>query len=817
MVEEYAENWKGKGRFLCISDHGMMGAVPRQITACDKVCDELKDKNALSPIFACFWGDYLVHTLRGCKKIADIRRGDLVLTHQGRFRPVVNTMNRQYEGDLVNVFLSGVGRSSHHFSLTAEHPLLVRDHSGLVSWVKAKDLQGGYRTTERGINAHKMYLAIPRLQDHGRRVIIESTIYMDPVRVGRDGECLYSVSQNRPFIMPPAFELDEDFAFFLGLFAAEGSFSQVDCRLTGGMRLSLHRDENDLIDRVTPIIKKFATDPVRREKNDSDGIDVTFASVPLAVMLSQMVGVGFANKYVPAEIMSSPRIVQKAFLDGVLAGDGKKKVGGEGQTTLKVGSSNLAYGVKLLLAAQGRWAMVYRVGSHYAVSIQDDASYRRYLCDEDYVWKPISKVVIAKTYGEVFNIEVAEDNSYVGDVVAHNCELYINRFHTEATPTPESRAKFISGLNEEEKKGFQVRGAHLLAIAYNSTGYTNLIRLTTWAYLNGFYGKPRVNYEQLLLHKEGLLFTSCCYNSEIGKAFEFTEGSWEAKRDAAAVVVERYMAMFGDKFYLEIMMLDFAKQQPYDRFILWAAQKYGLKIILTNDCHYCLPEDSEFQQLMLMQQTGKTMLDIQKSLNEEGIKDLFELQDKQLSQKSEEQLNDFYLTTEYRNIIDVDIFQQAKMETVKICEMCKGVKLDRRNKLPKLPDAELRLQEHINRGFKERHIVGVQYKRRAAIEYELICRKGFASYFLIQKKMVDEARRYYREDLKLGSGYEAVGPGRGSAVGALTCYLLGITDVDPVEEDLLFDRFLSDSRGGRQIKLRFNGDPILLRKEEAAF
>jgi DNA polymerase III subunit alpha len=394
------------------------------------------------------------------------------------------------------------------------------------------------------------------------------------------------------------------------------------------------------------------------------------------------------------------------------------------------------------------------------------------------------------------------------------CELYINRFHTEATPDAASRDKFVNSLNEEEKKGFRVRGAHLLAIAYSPEGYTNLIRLTTWAYLNGFYGKPRVNYEQLLKHKEGLIFTSCCYNSEIGKAFEYGGESWEEKRDAAAEVVERYMAMFGDKFYLEIMMLDFKKQKPYDRFILWAADKYGLPIILSQDTHYCLPEDSKFQQLMLMQQTGRTVLDIQKAMDEEGIKDLFELQDKQLWQKSEEELNTFYLAN-YSDAIPIDIYQQAKRNTVNICEMCKGVKLDRRNKLPKLPDADARLQEYINRGFRERHISGQEYKRRAAIEFELICRKGFSSYFIIQKKMVDEARRYYREDLKLGTGYEAVGPGRGSAVGALTCYLLGITDVDPVEEDLLFDRFLSDSRGGRQIKLRFSIDPLPAHEEGA--
>jgi DNA polymerase III alpha subunit len=90
---------------------------------------------------------------------------------------------------------------------------------------------------------------------------------------------------------------------------------------------------------------------------------------------------------------------------------------------------------------------------------------------------------------------------------------------------------------------------------------------------------------------------------------------------------------------------------------------------------------------------------------------------------------------------------------------------------------------------------------------------GFSSYFLIQKQMVDEARRVAPEILGYGDGSEAVGPGRGSAVGALSCYCLGITDVDPIKHDLLFSRFLSESRGNKKMKLRFtNIDPV----EEAA-
>lgn len=383
------------------------------------------------------------------------------------------------------------------------------------------------------------------------------------------------------------------------------------------------------------------------------------------------------------------------------------------------------------------------------------------------------------------------------------CELYVNRMHREATTNEEERKAYIARLSPEEKKEFQVKGAHLLAIAYNTTGYHNLVRLTSWAFLNGFYSKPRVNYEQLLAHKDGLIFTSCCYNSEVGRAFD------RGGKEAACEIIERYMGMFGENFYLEIMLLDFKKQKPYDAFIIWAADYYKLPIILTNDCHYCLQEDSEYQRLMLMIQTGKTVPQIQRAMAEDSMQDFFELQDQNLWMKSEEELNDMWLA-KYSDVIPLEIFEQAKLNTVEICRKAKGVELDRRNKLPVLPDADERIKDLVKRGVVFRNIPrNPQYLGRIKEEVELISRKGFSSYFIIQKMMTDEARRVAPQLIPWASGHEVVGPGRGSAVGSLVCYLLGITDVDPIEEGLLFSRFLSEARGGKQMAMRFkNMDPL---------
>jgi DNA polymerase-3 subunit alpha len=172
--------------------------------------------------------------------------------------------------------------------------------------------------------------------------------------------------------------------------------------------------------------------------------------------------------------------------------------------------------------------------------------------------------------------------------------------------------------------------------------------------------------------------------------------------------------------------------------------------------------------------------------------------------KSEDELNEKWLK-DYKDIIPLELFEQAKANTVKIANMCKGIQLDRSLKLPMLPNANELLMDAIMEGVKIKGIPKTpEYQKRIAEEYELICRKDFASYFLIKKIIVDEARREWAKRLGFGNGSTAVGPGRGSAVSSLVNYALGITDIDPIKHGLLFSRFLSENRGGRMMKIRFS-------------
>lgn len=380
-------------------------------------------------------------------------------------------------------------------------------------------------------------------------------------------------------------------------------------------------------------------------------------------------------------------------------------------------------------------------------------------------------------------------------------ELYVNPMQPKVNDKSES-AEFRKNLGEEALQKKFDKSCHLLAIAYNNVGYSNLVRLSSWAWIHGFYRKPRINHDVLMQYKEGIIFTSGCGISEIATAY-FNGGD-----EAGFAMVEKYMAMFGDKFYLELMMLDWKEQKPYDSFLIRAHNKYGVPLTISQDCHYCKKEHSHNQRLMLIQQNKKTLAEINAVIESGKADELFELQDTNLWLKSEDELNQKW-ETDYSEIIDYELYKQAKSNSVNICNIAKGVELDRSLKLPKIPNADEILWDEIKKGFIERRCPKTdKYSSRIREEYDLIKSKGFSSYFLIQKMMLDEARRISPEILGFGDGSEACGPGRGSVAGSLVAYCLRLHDVEPIIHDLKFSRFLSPARGGKQQKIRHKIQPI---------
>jgi DNA polymerase-3 subunit alpha len=376
-------------------------------------------------------------------------------------------------------------------------------------------------------------------------------------------------------------------------------------------------------------------------------------------------------------------------------------------------------------------------------------------------------------------------------------EAYVNNMHMPKSELAKAH------LTEEEKVEYG-KNYHLLALACTDKGYSNLVQLSSQSWLQ-FYKKPRITYEQIHKHKEGIIFTSSCYIGEIGQAFD------RYGPDKAQDVLDRYIEWFSPNFYLEIMLLDFKKQRTYNEWLIKQHLRTGIAVTISQDCHYSRKEDSQQQRRMLMIRGKKTEKDFE---NIEDGQDYFELQDTNLWLKSEEELDEKYLKREsdgfcYADIIPPEIYTQAKRNTVEIARKASGVEIDRSIKLPQIPDADAKLKEAVMAGYKWRGIGAKnKYINRLSEEVGLICRKGFAAYFLIQQEIVKEARRVCPQLLGWGNGDEAIGPGRGSAAGSLVCYCLGITDVDPLKHDLLFSRFLSEARGGREMKTKLSGIPI---------
>lgn len=263
----------------------------------------------------------------------------------------------------------------------------------------------------------------------------------------------------------------------------------------------------------------------------------------------------------------------------------------------------------------------------------------------------------------------------------------------------------------------------------------------------------------------------------------------------------------GNYFYVKVESVTKSKSDFVYNLQVREDESYVANAAAVHNCHYCMKEDSIMQQKMLMVQTNMTIQDVERKMQESGDADLFVMQDQNLYMKSEEELNEKW-ERDYSHIVDYELFKEAKATTVEVCKIAQGVELDRTIKLPEFDEQDDQLRDAIELGFKKRKLPdNIEYRSRIEEERELICEKGFSSYFLIQQMICDEARRWYMETFG-GTGSESQGPGRGSAVGSLTCYCLGITDVDPLKHDLLFSRFLSPARGGKQMDLEFTIDPI---------
>ncbi len=310
---------------------------------------------------------------------------------------------------------------------------------------------------------------------------------------------------------------------------------------------------------------------------------------------------------------------------------------------------------------------------------------------------------------------------------------------------------------------------HLILLAKNRTGYQNLIKLVSKAYLEGFYYKPRMDKEILKEHHEGLIALSGCLSGEIPYLI--------GQRDmpGALAVAGEFQDIFGkDHFYLEVQANGLDHQRIANAGLIEIHKKLGIPLAGTNDCHYLKKEDSRPHELMLCLQTGKTLSDPAR----------MKFDTDQLYVKSTEEIAPAFAE-----------FPGAVMNTCRIADQCELELALNKTHLPqyKAPEGYTResyVEQLATEGLKSRlaerpsTIPAAVYEQRLREELLVICSMGFAGYFLIVWDIIRFAR----------SRGIPVGPGRGSAAGSLVAYALRITDLDPLVYTLLFERFLNPER-----------------------
>jgi DNA polymerase III subunit alpha len=319
-------------------------------------------------------------------------------------------------------------------------------------------------------------------------------------------------------------------------------------------------------------------------------------------------------------------------------------------------------------------------------------------------------------------------------------------------------------LAEGRAKAKERKSYHLLLLAENETGYRNLLRLSTLAQLEGYYYRPRIDLDMLAEHGRGLIATSACLGGPV--ANNFLHGRPDVARDFA----EKLADIFGpDRFFIELQDHGIPDQIRVNGDLIALARAQGLPLVATNDVHYCQQEDAPAQDILVCIQTNTTLNDPKRLKSESD----------QLFLKSPQEMT--------RIFHDVP---EAISNTIRIAEMCSLDLGFRGYHLPEFPipagfTPDAYLESLCREGVQRRygHVSG-EVAERLAYELDVIKSMGFANYFLVVWDFI----RFAREQGIL------VGPGRGSSAGSIVTYSLGITALDPLAYDLIFERFLNPSR-----------------------
>ena len=317
----------------------------------------------------------------------------------------------------------------------------------------------------------------------------------------------------------------------------------------------------------------------------------------------------------------------------------------------------------------------------------------------------------------------------------------------------------------DEKQSAFREYSHLVLLCENNEGYKNLSRLVSEGFTRGFYYRPRVDYKLLEKYSGGLIALSACLSGDLPKLL------LDGRDNEARQVAQKYLDIFGrGNFFVELQDHGIPEEKQVLPRLIKLAREMDIPLVITNDCHYLTADDAEAQEVLMCIQTGKTLSDPNR----------MKMTTRELYVKSEAEMRALFPN-----------FPDAIENTAKIAARC-NVEFDfSTTHLPKFPlpegetDALAYLRALCEKGLRERYGEGRE-DARERMEYELgvISGMGYVDYFLIVWDFIHYARTH-------GVG---VGPGRGSGAGSIVAYCLGITSIDPIQYNLLFERFLNPER-----------------------
>ena len=310
---------------------------------------------------------------------------------------------------------------------------------------------------------------------------------------------------------------------------------------------------------------------------------------------------------------------------------------------------------------------------------------------------------------------------------------------------------------------------HLVLLVKNNQGYKNIVKLASKAHIDGFYMKPRINWELLEQYHEGLICSSACLGGEVLQ--NLLKGDYEKAKATA----KRFKDLFGEDYYIELQDHGLEEQKRTNPDLIRIAKELDIKIIITNDSHYLKKEDADWHDTLLCMQTKSSKSDTNR----------FHFPNNEFYVKTVSELRDSF------KWLDSETFDECIKNTVEISKKC-HITVEWKAPLPDFPVPEgfttdTYLEKLVYQGIRRKYHqeeIDPKLQERAKYELGVIEQMGFSAYFLITWDFIHYAKTH---DIP-------VGPGRGSAAGSLVAYALDITDLDPIEHNLLFERFLNPER-----------------------